>query len=210
MERLEEFGLVVTQRAAYELEEFREEVASTPTEQTLSSTEAERLSEIMDAFRPTLIAEAEGKVAFSASDKRIDVNKLLENVAGLLAPNVYDALSEVARYDFDEAGKCIAFEHPIAAAFHLLRGTESVLRNYYCSTMKRKRVKNLIWGPMVEHLKIRKTNAPPAGLLNNLDNIRVHFRNPTAHPEKVYDIDEVQDLFGLCVEVVNRMIRAMS
>jgi hypothetical protein len=64
-------------------------------------------------------------------------------------------------------------------------------------------------GTIVEHLKKRKTSAPPAGLLNNLDNIRVHFRNPTAHPEKVYDIDEVQDLFGLCVEVVNRMVRAM-
>jgi hypothetical protein len=209
LERLEEYDLVVTQRAAYDLEEFREKLASTPADHALSSGEAERLKEIMETLRPTLIAEAEGKVAFIASDKRIDVNKLLGNVAGLLAPDVHDAMSEVARYDFDEAGKCIAFERPTAAAFHLIRGTESVLRDYYCSTVKRSRVKNLMWGPMVEHLKKRKTGAPPAGLLNNLDNIRVHFRNPTAHPEKVYDIDEAQDLFGLCAEVVNRMVRAM-
>ena len=42
-------------------------------------------------------------------------------------------------------------------------------------------------------------------LLNNLDNIRQSFRNPTQHPEKIYDIQEVQDLWSLCVDVVNRM-----
>lgn len=63
-----------------------------------------------------------------------------------------------------------------------------------------------MWGPMVTHLKKRKAKPiPPATLLNNLDNIRVSFRNPTQHPEKIYDIQEVQDLFGLCVDVVNRM-----
>lgn len=48
---------------------------------------------------------------------------------------------------------------------------------------------------------------PQKELLDNLDNIRVSFRNPTQHPEKRYDIDEAQDLFNLCIEVVNRMAK---
>jgi len=39
-----------------------------------------------------------------------------------------------------------------------------------------------------------------------LDNIRRSFRNPTQHPDKIYDIQEVQDLFGLCIDAINRMI----
>ncbi len=205
---LDEFGLIVTERAACQLRELREELVNQPEEHTLSPDEATRLRNIMDTLRPTLFAEASGKVAFIVSDKRVDVNKLLGNISALLSPNVYEALPEIARYDFDEAGKYIAFERPTAAAFHLLRGTESVLRDYSCSVVKSNRVKTLLWGPMVNHLRDRKKNPPPKGLLSNLDNIRVHLRNPTAHPEKIYDIDEVQDLFGLSVEIVNRMVKS--
>jgi hypothetical protein len=54
---------------------------------------------------------------------------------------------------------------------------------------------------------MRNRGKPPAGpLLNNLDNIREHYRNPTQHPDKVYDINEVQDLFGLCIDAINRMV----
>ncbi len=63
-----------------------------------------------------------------------------------------------------------------------------------------------MWGPMIISLRKRKKSRPPDVLLNNLDNIRVSFRNPTQHPEKIYDIQEAQDLFGLCVDVVSRMI----
>ncbi len=59
---------------------------------------------------------------------------------------------------------------------------------------------------MVEGLKKRRSS-PPVELLNNLDNIRTSFRNPTQHPDKVYDIQEAQDLFGLSIDVVNRMVR---
>jgi hypothetical protein len=47
---------------------------------------------------------------------------------------------------------------------------------------------------------------PPPLILQNLDHIRVNFRNPTQHPDKIYDIQEVQDLFGLCVDAANRMM----
>ena len=61
-----------------------------------------------------------------------------------------------------------------------------------------------MWRDIVVALKKRR-DPPPAELLDNLDNIRKSFRNPTQHPEKIYDIEEVQDLFGLAIDVVNRM-----
>ena len=152
-----------------------------------------------------LSAEAGITNAFILLDKRIDLAKLMDNVPALFSKNTFDKMPDIAKFDFKEAGKCIALERPTAAAFHLLRGTESVLRYYYECTVKRNRTKSLNWGPIVDSL--RNQRKPPAdALLNNLDNIRLNFRNPTQHPEKIYTLDEVQDLFGLCEDVVNRMI----
>jgi hypothetical protein len=47
-------------------------------------------------------------------------------------------------------------------------------------------------------------------LLNNLDDVRMHFRNPTQHPEKTYDIEEAQDLWGRCVDATNRMSKYLK
>lgn len=207
-EWLEDFELPVTERAAYKLSEFRDELEQTDSGHRLTAEEAHKLCDIMISIRETLGAEAAGNIAFVVTDKRIDVNKLLSNVRALMAPGVFDSLPDIAQYDFNEAGKCIAFELPTAAAFHLLRGTEAVLRHLYCSLVKRNRVQ-LLWKPMVDSLKERR-QPPPTPLLDNLDNIRRSFRNPTQHPEKIYDIEEVQDLFGLRIDAINRMAALFS
>ncbi len=207
-EYLEEFQLPVTQRAAYQLKQFRDGLKELPSDHILTAEEASKLKETMKTLRETLFAEADGNVAFIVTDKRIDVNKLLSDVRGLMAPEVFDALPDVAQHDFVEAGRCIAFELPTAGAFHSLRGTEGVLRHFYCCCVRRDRAQ-LMWGPMVDSLRARR-RAPPAPLLDNLDNIRRSFRNPTQHPEKIYDIQEVQDVFGLCVDVVNRMVTSSA
>jgi len=205
---LDEFELPVTERASRELRELRDKLAKSEPDHRLTSDEASELNGLMNDVRKTLFAEARGKVAFIVTDKRIDVDKLLTDVSTLMAPSSFDKLPDIAQYDFKEAGKCIAFELPTAAAFHLLRGTEAVLRHFYCSVVRKDRVE-LMWGPMVSSLRSRR-KPPPAPLLDNLDNIRRSFRNPTQHPDKIYDIQEVQDLFGLCVDVVNRMAASFA
>lgn len=201
---IEEFNLPVTQRASFRLREFKDKMEKSDSDHALTADEANELNEIMRDLEKTLGAESQGNIAFIVTDKRIDVNKLLSNISSLMAPNVFNSLPNIASYDFGEAGKCIAFERPTAAAFHLLRGTEAVLRHFYCSIVKRGHVK-LLWKNMIEHLERRK-KSPPKELLRNLDNIRDSYRNPTQHPDKIYDIQEVQDLFGLCIDVVNRMM----
>lgn len=206
LEGLTNLGLQVTLRASYQLQNLREKLMARPQGHALTKEEAEKLSQTVSEIRHTLEAEAQGNIAYIVTDKRLDVRKLTTNIGSLMSPEVFDALPDVARYDFAEAGKCIAFERPTAAAFHLLRGTESVLRRFYCSIVKRGRAA-MLWGPMVDSLRKRRS-APPGEILDNLDSIRRLYRNPTAHPEKKYDIQEVQDLFGLCVDAVNRMVKA--
>lgn len=204
-------GLQVTSRTALELYNSlltkweQEKRSNELCEATLSVEEVAAIKDASDRVQTVMFSEAQEVFAHVTSDKRFSVDRLLNDVASLMAPKVFETLPEVARYDFGEAGRCIAFEAPTAAAFHLMRGTEDVLKYFYCSIVKRHRA-NLMWGPIVLDLRKRR-NPPPTILLNNLDNLRTGFRNPTQHPEKIYDIEEVQDLFALSFDAVNRMIK---
>lgn len=208
-ELLDELGLVVTARAAKSLkgQELLEELESKEEGHKLTVAEAKRVKDFARELRTTLMAEASGLDAFIVSEKRMDVEKLLGDVGALFPKNTFEKLPDIAQLDFKEAGKCVAFERSTAAAFHLMRGTEATLREFYVSTVKRNRVDPLNWGPMVKHLRERRS-PPASSLLDNLDAIRRNFRNPTQHPEAIYEIDEAQDLFGICIDVVSRMNRA--
>ncbi|WP_224024477.1 hypothetical protein [Arthrobacter sp. NicSoilC5] len=179
--------------------------ATATSPRALTQEETEKLWRRAEILREALLAEASGKINYAASDKRYTIQKLTDEFSTLMASGVFAELPEIAQVDMREAGRCIAYELPTSAAFHLMRGTEAVLRHYYCCKVRRNRIKQpLMWGPMVTHLKEKKV---PAGLLDALDSIRRNYRNPTQHPDKVYDLDEAQDLLSLSLDVTNRMIR---
>ena len=203
---LSNLNLHVTQRASSKLEDLRNEYAEKPQDAKLTAADAQSLKKVMNEIRLTFEAETQGIYAYFVTDKRFDVKKLLENVDRLFSPGVYKLCPLTAQYDFKEAGRSIAFGLPTGAAFHILRGTEDVLRLYY-KKFVRPAKKGLTWGQIINELRNKvKGKRPDNVLLNNLDNLRNSFRNPTQHPEKIYDIYEVQDLFSLCIDVTNRMI----
>jgi hypothetical protein len=45
--------------------------------------------------------------------------------------------------------------------------------------------------------------------MSHLDGIRVHFRNPTQHPEAFYTLDEAQDLLNQTITAVNMIHREL-
>lgn len=211
LDRLDELGLRVTKIAASELREFTKELAKTKDKTAkLSDEQATELSKICSDLRRTLDAELSTLDAFIVTPKRFDIDKLLNDIGALMSKHTFSSLSEPLRYDFIEAGKCIAFGRATAGAFHLLRGTEAVLRHFYCTLIRTKRVCPLLWGPMVQDLRKRAKTKRYTALYNNLDNIREYYRNPTQHPEVNYDIDSVQDLLPLCFEVIGKMTKIIS
>ena len=150
-------------------------------------------------------SEMNNSFVFSLTQKQFDVNNLMSDMPKIIGVDVYEKLPGLAKYDFDEAGKCIAFERSTAAAFHLMRCTECVLNSFYEKHKKQKRLKNRMWGPIASEL--RSLRSPPQKvLLDHLDNIRSNFRNPTQHPEKIYDLSEAQNLLHVCIDVISRMV----
>jgi hypothetical protein len=208
LETLTELQLGVTERVAKsKLQPILDELNATSPNHVLTSKQATDLRSAVTAIRETLDAELAGVGAYTLTPKRIDLKRLVGEVDALFAPETFSMLPEIARFDFSEAGKCIAFERPTAAAFHMLRGTEATLRMYYQKMVRSNRISSQNWGPIVTDLRTRLRTKKFVALNNQLDNIRDSYRNPTQHPEAKYDIHEVQDLWSLCVDVVNRMIK---
>lgn len=201
----DKFQLNVSKSGSAELKKFIDNLSSIGDDETLGSDRAEELGDLMLNLENIIFAEAEIKYYYVITDKRYNTDYLMDQPEKLFRDGVFERLPKLSRYDFIEGFKCMTFEIPTAAAFHILRATEGVLKDCYFSNVKRKRVKTPMWGNMLKQLKERKKKRLPGVLLRCLDNIRESYRNPTSHPEAVYNIDEAEDLLGLCIDVTNKM-----
>ncbi len=206
---LDDLNLQVTNIIASDLKKIIDEIKIKKKDEIVDDKLANRVCKEVEKLNASLDAELQLRLAYIITQKRFPIKQLLSNPDRLFANGIFNKLQILGKYDFIEAIKCIAFDLPTSAAFHILRGTEGVLRMYYHAIVKRGRVKTPMWYNMLEHLKKRK-DSPPKPLISNLDGIRTNFRNPTQHPEKRYDMDEAQDLLGVTVDVINRMIKDMD
>jgi hypothetical protein len=190
--------------SARTLRRLLKELETSDDDATLTADQARQMTAAVKELRTTLEAELRATYAYSLTPKRIDVAKLIEAPASLFTPDVFERLPDIARFDLIEGARCIAFEVPTAAAFHMMRAIEAVLRAFYATTVTRGR-RAKMWGEIIADLRSRRAGKEHSVLLNHLDHIRGAFRNPTQHPDARYDIHEAQDLWSLAVDAINRM-----
>lgn len=196
----------VSKNAAWRLLEIGrkwDEKFSLADENTISESEAEYLAELVNELRATVLAEAHEVTAFFPSEKRYNVRDLYDHPENIFGTKSFNLFPGQAQNDFSEACKCIMLERGTAAAFHLMRGCEGILKHLYFSVVKRGRCNPAMWGNMVQHLE--KRDALDEACKGMLDIFRKGFRNPTAHPDRVYSVDEAQDLLGTTIQLAALM-----
>jgi hypothetical protein len=182
------------------------ETDSTKIEESISK-ELIRLFKYVESI---VFSEATTKNIYLIPERRFNSDYLLNHPEKLLKDGTFDKLSEIARHDITSASRCILYGESTAAAFHILRATEDVLKSYYHHHRQQDRLDKPMWANMVDQLRAKRTKKPPAALLDSLDMVRNNYRNPTQHPKKLYDIDEAQDLFGVCLDVIGKMGAELS
>ncbi len=141
------------------------------------------------------------KGAYSTAD-------LITNAESLFSKDVQRKLPPNAIQDIREAGKCLAFETPTAAAFHVVRAIESVILAYYQKVMGTPpptRMRN--WGVYIKNM--RDSGKADPKILDFLTHIKDNYRNPVAHPEAVLTIDEVMVLVSVAVGAMSQMAGAI-
>ncbi|PLY61381.1 hypothetical protein HBH1_00355 [Herbaspirillum sp. BH-1] len=150
-----------------------------------------------------LDAELELKYAYLMTKKRYPLESLMETPDTLLGNGVRETLADHAYRDFSFACVQIAYEQPTAAAFHLMRALEAQVKVLYYAFKKTKRLQNPMWGAIIKQLREKKNPRPSEKLLNHLDGMRLHFRNPTQHPDAFYNMDESQDLLNQTIAAIS-------
>lgn len=199
---LRELDLAVTLKVAEPLRviaaEFEE--GNSPT---VSPDLAKKVLTELEKIDPCLDAELELRTAYVLTKKRYALGSLLDEPQTLLGTGVEDSLSDTCKKDFRLACTQIALSQPTAAAFHLMRALEEQVKCLYFAFKKTNRLDKPMWGPMTAELKAKKKPKPSEKLLSHLDGMRIHFRNPTQHPNVFYTIDEAQDLLNQTLTAIN-------
>lgn len=171
----------------------------------IGSINAGWIQDQLTKIETVIFPESIIKKIYVLPNRRFNSEYLLNNPQNLLKEGIFEKLDEIAKQDIRSACRCILFGEATAAAFHILRATESVLKSYYFHHKKQNRISKPMWAPMLNELKAKIKNKPPETLLTSLDLIRSAYRNPTQHPEAIYEIDSAQDLFGVCLDVIGKM-----
>ena len=207
LEDIKKFQFNITKNTLGDLLKFKKDLESKEDNYTLTENDANTLHNIMYKLESTFEAESSSIWTFALREKRFPISVLLGDIKQLFGKGVFNKLPELSRFDLTEAGKCIATERYTASAFHILRAMEEIIKDLYLSVIKQKRLKKPMWFGMVESLKKKTRKKPNEALLDQLDSIRKHYRNPTAHPTKVYDCDEAQDLLATSIATINMMVK---
>ena len=197
-------GLTVSLSGMAKLISIKSELSeSDPTK--LLGSRAKDIVAVTTTLEAIIFAESKTKSFYVLPERRYNTTWLLNEPVKLFRDGMFQKLSDLAQFDIGSAGRCVLFGEGTAAAFHWIRATEDVLRTYYRHHIRRNRLRNPMWGPMISALRSKSRNKPPANLLDTLDLVRVTYRNPTQHPEARYDVESAQDLMGLCISVISDM-----
>jgi hypothetical protein len=156
-----------------------------------------------------LDAELAVQPTFHVWPKRAyDTDKLVSEGEAVFSPIVRDNLTSQEKYDVQQAGRCLAFEVPTAAAFHIFRAAESVLRRYYgeiTGSTPKPKMRN--WGAYIKILQ--KSDKADPKILFALGEVKDMCRNPIMHPETNMDIEEALSLLGLADTLIGGMVAAL-
>lgn len=198
-------SLRASQEARDSLLSALNQILQSPDPEQALSEHRPMLSYLASQVVALLIGELSVQNVYYVLPKRAyDINILIEDATKLFSPDIASCLTEIERYDIREAGRSLAFELPTAAAFHLFRVTESVLRRYYrfvTHSVPKQKMRN--WGAYIKTL--RKCGGDEK-ILSALEQIKDLHRNPIMHPESQISVEESFSLVGIVESVISTMI----
>lgn len=125
-----------------------------------------------------------------------------------LGDEALGVVSEDTARDFDEAGRCLAFGLATAAGYHVMRATESVIRQWYALAVDTPKAR-ILWDDAVVELEKVAAEEDKA-TLELLGHLRRHLRNRLMHPEDFLNTDQAMDAFATAQVMIRAMAKRIS
>ena len=175
--------------------------------QSLLGWEVSHMQGLYTKFETILISELQSISNYIVTRKSgFDIGSMIEAGRSFFSADLESKVPE-AIADLDQAMRCIAFEVPTAAGFHLHRGNEAVLRFYWDSvTEGRARPKQRNMGVYLSELE--RADKGNKLVRAHLQSIKDFHRNPLMHPEQSLEtIDEAIDLMSAIRCAIGYMLK---
>jgi len=170
---------------------------------TFDQGQISSLEYYLNQFKTILWAELETLNAHFVTQKRGYDSAALISYAEAIFPPDLAVKAPDAIPDIREAGKCIAFELPTAAGFHLHRANEAVLHRYYdhvSGGLARPKNRN-IGGYLTA---LTQSGFGDQRLLATLRDLNELHRNPLIHPDQ--SLETIDDAIALMNAVHNAVV----
>jgi hypothetical protein len=170
--------------------------------------EAYNVTSSLTTFETILQAQLQSLSTYFVSRQLAYETSLLIEEGDKLLPDSAREDAKDAIPDLQQAGKCLAFDIPTAAGFHIIRATESVIRKYYAAVIGRPpKPKMRNWGTYIKNLQTANADTRVTGFLVH---IKDTYRNPVLHPEETLSQEDAQVLLGACVSAIVLMVGAIK
>lgn len=173
----------------------------------LAAWEINSLNSAYTKFETILISELQSLSSYIVTKKGgFDIEAMVDAGKVFFSTDL-EAKVPSAIPDLEQAMRCIAFEVPTAAGFHLHRANESVLRAYWDHvTGGEKRPKQNNMGVYLSELeKLDKGNK---SVRAHLQSIKDFHRNPLMHPEQSLEtVEEAIDLMAAIRCAIGYMLK---
>ncbi len=173
----------------------------------ITSEDVKRIRRFASSMETLLLSESNLIQVYEVgeSDISLDTDMLLNGIARLFDPGVFDSLPGLVVESFKEAGKALAFQLPMASAALSFRGCEALFRAYYSlSGVEGSPFRP--FRPLLNDLNdlwpYKKRFSETIDYIDNL----IRIRNRVVHPTRYYNVRQSQALLLQCVNACNRMI----
>lgn len=176
------------------------------TSEAVVQTDITNLKQALSTFEANLASEFGQMPTYIVAKKGgYDTADLIENGRALFQDTIQTKAPDALR-DLEQATRCIAFELPTAAGFHLHRANESVLHRYFDAVKgDASHPKERNMGAYLAVMETKKLGDERVrAALRDIKNLH---RNPLIHPEhNLENVDEAIDLLGAIRAAIGAML----
>ena len=175
---------------------------------TLTDEQVAQFNQAFASFEQALALDLGRAPIYFVSQKGIfATTPLINSAENALTDDVREMVSDEAKEDLNQAGRCLAFAVATASGYHALRAVEKVARDYYQAIL-RENPGQVTMKRVIDTL--RSSEKADKKTMGILDQLRDLHRNPIDHPDVFLQLPEALELFNVCTSAVSAMARQID
>jgi hypothetical protein len=193
----------------YYIDQTSKQVKAPTGEDRIDPHEVALLQSLLEKFEHALAADLNRSPTYTAEKRGIySTYDLIEHAAQALPASLHKTVNSAAISEFSTAGRALAFGLGTAAAVHLLRAIELVLRQYFelyagGPAAKNERNYALYLKKLTALADDENSSAKPdKRVIQMLAQIKDQYRNPLAVPDQSISVEQATALMGLATAII--------